>query len=79
MDISQGLGTSLVQHALTAATGYQHVYLFSTGAGAYWQRLKFQEVPVSELVAVLPEVPQVKQYELLGWLPTEIAWRHDLR
>ena len=76
---NQGLGTSLIQHALGATTGYQHVYLFSTGAGEYWQRLNFHEVPVSELVEVLPEVPQVKQYKLLGWLPTEVAWRRDLK
>ena len=74
----QGFGTALVQHALGAATGYRYVYLFSTEAGAYWQRLHFHEVPVSELVAALPEVPQVKQYEVLGWLPTEVAWRRDL-
>ena len=76
----QGWGTFLVQQALDAArhAGYQRVYLFSTGAGAYWQRLHFQEVPVAELVAVLGEAPQVRRYELLGWLPTEVAWRRDL-
>jgi|SRR5579859_975350 len=77
----QGWGTSLVQWALDTATctGYHYAYLFSTGAGAYWQRLQFQEVPVAELVAALPEAPQVKQYEQLGWLPTEIAWRRNLK
>jgi N-acetylglutamate synthase-like GNAT family acetyltransferase len=74
----QGLGTSLVQHALDAASGSRHVYLFSTGAGAYWRQLGFREVPVSELVAALPQAPQVRQYERLGWLPTEVAWRCDL-
>ena len=44
----QGLATSLVQRALDAAAGYRHVYLFSTGAGAYWQRLGWCLVPVSE-------------------------------
>ncbi|GLV55910.1 GNAT family N-acetyltransferase [Dictyobacter sp. S3.2.2.5] len=77
----QGWGMHLVQWALDAATraGYQYAYLFSTQAGTYWQRLKFQKVPVSELVAALPEAPQVKRYELLGWLPTEVAWRRDLK
>ena len=77
----QGLGTSLVLSALdpAAAAGSGHVYLLSTEAGASRQRLKFHEVPVSELVAVLPEAPQVKPYEVLGWLPTEVAWRGDLK
>ncbi len=74
----QGLGTSLVQGALDAAAGYRHVYLFSTGAGAYWRRLGWLRVPVSELVAALPHAPQVVRYEMLGWLPTEVAWRYDL-
>jgi hypothetical protein len=42
------------------------------------QRLKFPEVPVSELVAALPEAPQVVQYEQQSWLPTKVAWRRDL-
>ena len=77
---SQGIGTYLVQHVLNEAevAGYRHVYLFSTDAGAYWQRLGFHEVPVSELVAALPAAPQVQKYKVLGWLPTEVAWRRDL-
>lgn len=77
----QGIGTLLVQHALNEATiaGYQYVYLFSTDAGTYWQRLGFREVPVSELVTALPDAPQVPQYQRLGWLATEVAWRHDLQ
>ncbi len=42
------------------------------------QRLKFPAVPVSELVAALPEAPQVVSYEQQSWLPTEVAWRRDL-
>ena len=76
----QGIGAALVQWALGAAAreGYQRVYLFSTGAGTYWTRLGFWEVPVSELVAALPDVPQVREYDALGWLPTEVAWRNAL-
>jgi hypothetical protein len=40
--------------------------------------LGFREVPVSELVAALPEAPQVRQYAALGWLSTEVAWRCDV-
>jgi predicted N-acetyltransferase YhbS len=70
----------LVQHAVDAAVsaGYRRIYLFSTGAGAYWQRLGFREVAVAELVSAMLAAPQVKRYEVLGWLPTEVAWRRDL-
>ena len=73
---NQGIGNHLVQRALytTEVAGYHHIYLFSTEAGAYWQRFGFCEVPVSELVSALPDAPQVKQYAALGWLSTEVAW-----
>jgi hypothetical protein len=32
---------------------------------------------VPELVAALPDAPQVHQYSRMGWLPTEVAWRLD--
>jgi hypothetical protein len=35
-------------------------------------------VPVSEVVAALPDCPQVNHFDRIGWLPTEIAWRKDL-
>ena len=77
----RGLGGELVRRALaaTAADGLEAVYLFSTDAGSYWQRQGFYEVPVPELTAALPRSPQVLHYEELGWLPTEVAWRLDLR
>ncbi len=76
---SRGVGAALTQTALDEASraNYQFVYLFSTGAGPYWARWGFREVPVAELIAALPDAPQVKQYEELGWLPAEVAWRRD--
>lgn len=76
----RGIGNTLIRYALDAATSaeYTCVYLFSTGAKAYWIRWSFYEVPVSEVVTVLPDVPQVRQYQELGWLSTEIAWRRNL-
>lgn len=76
----QGIGTQLVLHVFreAARAGLQRIYLFSTDAGAYWQRHHFREVPVPELVRMLPSAPQVKYYESMGWLPTEVAWRRDL-
>lgn len=72
----QRIGEALVRTALAdaEAEGAQ-VYLFSTGAGPYWQRLGFVEVPVPELLAALPDAPQVHHFAAMGWLPTEVAWR----
>jgi N-acetylglutamate synthase-like GNAT family acetyltransferase len=76
----RSLGAALTEHALAAARaqGFRAAYLFSTDAGAYWQRRGFREVPVPELVAALPGAPQVRHYDELGWLPTEVAYRRDL-
>lgn len=73
---NRGLGAALVRTALGAAAAQvPDVYLFSTGAGPYWQRFGFVEVPVSELVDALPNAPQVRYFADKGWLPDEVAWR----
>ena len=75
-----GLGRQLTT-ALIGAAIQQHiqrVYCFSTDAGDFWQHMGFTEVPVAEVLAALPAVPQVAQFRQLGWLPTEVAWRRDL-
>jgi len=76
----RSLGAALTEHALAVARaqGYRAAYLFSTDAGPYWQRRGFREVPVPELVAALPDAPQVRHYAELGWLPAEVAYRRDL-
>jgi predicted N-acetyltransferase YhbS len=76
----QGMGEQLTRHLMQAmrVAGYLIFYLFSTGAGGYWTRLGIYEVPVAEVVAALPNAPQVRYYDERGWLPTEIAWRYDL-
>jgi N-acetylglutamate synthase-like GNAT family acetyltransferase len=77
----RGIGTQLFQHAaaMAEAARITTIYLFSTDAGTYWISRGFWEVPVPELVAALPDVFQVRHYDELGWLPTEVAWRHDVR
>jgi N-acetylglutamate synthase-like GNAT family acetyltransferase len=76
----QGIGAALLLRALdeARAAGLRQAYLFSTGAGAFWSRQGFREVPVAELVAALPDAPQVRHYDEQGWLPDEVAWRRDL-
>jgi N-acetylglutamate synthase-like GNAT family acetyltransferase len=77
---SQGLGATLTHTALEGCrmTGRHVIYCFSTGAGDYWRRLGFHEVPVEEVIEALPRAPQVVVFERKGWLPTEVAWRKDL-
>lgn len=77
---SQGLARALADYAFqeAASNGYHDVYLFSVHAGGYWQRLGFEEVPVAEMVEVLPDVPQVNRFAQIHKLETEIAWRKRL-
>jgi N-acetylglutamate synthase-like GNAT family acetyltransferase len=75
-----GIGRRLMATAEAAAAGAgaKRLYLFSTNAGPYYVSIGYVEVPVPELVAMLPQAPQVKQYDRLGWLPSEVAWRREL-
>jgi diadenosine tetraphosphate (Ap4A) HIT family hydrolase/N-acetylglutamate synthase-like GNAT family acetyltransferase len=73
----QGVGGRLTGTALKAARSREDraLYLFSSHAGEYWQRLGFVQVPVTELSAALPGTPQVKSGECLGWIHAETAWK----
>ena len=76
----QGVGAALTNTAFEGCrmAGRHIVYCFSTGAGGYWQRFGFREVPVEEVITALPNSPQVSHFARVGWLPTEVAWRKDL-
>lgn len=75
-----GIAAQLTQTLLQAArdTGLKTVYLFSTDAGAYWVRQGFCKTSVAEVVQDMPGAYQVKLFDRLGWLPTEVAYRYDL-
>ncbi|WP_407569681.1 GNAT family N-acetyltransferase [Deinococcus altitudinis] len=75
----QGVGRQLANVALTAARGRgdRAVYLFSSHAGAYWERLGFVRVPVASLSAALRGVPQVNSGLTRGWIHDETAWKLD--
>jgi|AGTN01.3.fsa_nt_gi N-acetylglutamate synthase and related acetyltransferases len=77
----QGIAARLTQTLLQAATemGLEAVYLFSTDAGPYWVRQGFCNVPVEEVVQHMPGAYQVKLFDRLGWLPTEVTYRYALR
>ena len=60
----RGIGAALVAAARKAAhtRGARHLYLFSTDAGEFFERHGFTMVPVADVVAALPGVPQVEHY-----------------
>jgi predicted N-acetyltransferase YhbS len=76
----RGIGAELMTSAHDAAriAGASVIYLFSTGAGAYYQRIGYCEAPVDEVVGRLPDAPQVRHYKRNDWLSTEIAWRRHI-
>jgi N-acetylglutamate synthase-like GNAT family acetyltransferase len=73
---SKGIGARLMSEITSQArTSARTIYLFSTGAGDYYQARGYVEVPVDEVVSAVGRTPQVRKYEDLGWLPTEVGWR----
>jgi amino-acid N-acetyltransferase len=59
-----GIGRRLVERAEreAAARGVGQIYLFSTGAGGFFQSLGYVEVAVSDTVDALRNAPQVRWY-----------------
>ena len=72
----QGIGKQLTEVVLNdaAQNHLEAIYVFSTGAGPYWINLGFTETSVAEIVENLSSAPQVKLFDQLGWLPTEVAY-----
>jgi N-acetylglutamate synthase-like GNAT family acetyltransferase len=72
----RGIGAALTQTALAWArtAGFVRVYCFSTDTGSYWLTQGFTECPVNEVVTTFSGAPQVRLFETLGWLPTEVAY-----
>ena len=69
----EGLALRLIQNALDEAKAEQkhHAYCFSMRAADYFLRIGFAEVPVSQLVNALPNVPQVVRFAKIGKLANE--------
>ncbi|GHF59629.1 N-acetylglutamate synthase-like GNAT family acetyltransferase [Deinococcus metalli] len=73
---NQGLGRALVTSALTQASllGHRAVYLFSEEAGDYWRRFGFVPAQPDDIIAALPDAPQVRSGLSKGWIHAEQAW-----
>ena len=77
----RGIGAALIMAARKAAhtRGARHLYLFSTDAGEFFTRHGFTMVPVADLVAALPGVPQVEHYRARpDELAREVAYHLDI-
>jgi GNAT superfamily N-acetyltransferase len=77
----RGIGAQLFAAARKAAhtRGARHLYLFSTDAGAFFQRLGLSEVPVAELLDALSGTPQIEFYRARpDELAREVAWHLDI-
>jgi N-acetylglutamate synthase-like GNAT family acetyltransferase len=76
-----GQGVALTNAVITAARQMQQtaIYCFSTDAGDFWIKMGFSEVPVTELLQMLPDAPQVAQFTAFDWLATEVAWRYTVQ
>ena len=78
---NRGIGSELLQAARKSAhtRGARSLYLFSTAAGAFFQRVGFVEVPVAQLVSALSGTPQVEWYKTRpADLAREVAWYLDI-
>lgn len=76
----EGLALKLIENALDEAKAEQkhHAYCFSMRAADYFLRIGFTEVPVSQLVHALPNVPQVVRFAKIGKLANERAFHKVL-
>lgn len=72
----RGVAKQLVSRALLEAArlDLRDVYLFSKDTGGYFQSLGWREVPVAAAATRLPQAPQVRRYDEIGWYPDERAF-----
>ncbi|HKN11684.1 MAG TPA: GNAT family N-acetyltransferase [Candidatus Binatus sp.] len=68
----RGIGGALLAAARKAAhtRGARHLYLFSIGAGEFFERHGFKMVAVDEVIVAIPGIPQVEYYRAR---PEELA------
>jgi amino-acid N-acetyltransferase len=77
----RGIGGELIAAARKAAhtRGARHLYCFSAVAGALFEKHGFTTVPVADVVAALPGVPEVEFYRARpAELAAEVAYHLDV-
>ena len=77
----RGIGAALIMAARKAAhtRGARHLYCFSAAAGHVFERQGFATVPVAEVIAALPGVPEVEFFRARpDDLARELAYHLDI-
>jgi amino-acid N-acetyltransferase len=77
----RGIGAALIMAARKAAhtRGARHLYCFSAQSGQLFERQRFATVPVSEVIAALPGVPEVEFFRAHpDNLARELAYHLDI-
>jgi amino-acid N-acetyltransferase len=77
----RGIGAALLAAARKAAhtRGARHLYCFGADAGQLFERQGFTMVPVAEVVAALPGVPEVEFFRARpDELAREVAYHLDI-
>ena len=72
----KGIAERLIGQAVLEASRLElrDVYLLSKDTGGYFERLGWREVRVAEVAERLPQAPQVRRYQEVGWYPDERAF-----
>ena len=77
----RGIGAALVAAARKAAhtRGARHLYCFSAEAGQLFERQGFTMVPIADVIAALPGVPEVEFFRARPEeLAREVAYHLDI-
>ncbi len=56
-----------------------HLYLFSRQAGEFWTKMGFMQCTIQEVVDVLPDAPQVKEFLADNTIWTDVAWYKSVK
>lgn len=54
--------------------GITHFYLFSRQAAEFWKKMGFVQCTIQEVIDVLPDAPQVKEFVADNSIWTDVAW-----
>lgn len=58
--------------------GVNHLYLFSRQAAGFWTSMGFRKCEIQDIIAVLSNTPQVKEFLADNSIWTDVAWFRKL-
>lgn len=72
----QGIAQNLFQKLTTELEkkGIKHFYLFSRQASEFWTKMGFKKCSIQEVINVLSDTPQVKEFIADKTIWTDVAW-----